>query len=249
LLAIIGGGIWLAAGGGGQRSLNTDEQELVRMWIERAQNRIVSGDLVTAAADSDGSALQYLRKVQQKDPGNARAQQLLGDIAGRLRSRAESALNEGNLAAAAEMDAQGLQVAPANRALKELRERIAEARARDAGKSAGAGTAAAAAPPSREHLDKLVAGSASAPDLRAAVDEFVHAYGAEPAGADALALRSRLLDAIGTQMQKSASPAEFDGWVALLDDQRGAFAGDPAWSALQQARAGWRARIVAAAAR
>jgi len=249
LLAIIGGGIWFAAGGGGQRSLNTDEQELVRMWIERAQNRIVSGDLVTAAADSDGSALQYLRKVQQKDPGNARAQQLLGDIAGRLRSRAESALNEGNLAAAAEMDAQGLQVAPANRALKELRERIAEARARDAGKSAGAGTAAAAAPPSREHLDKLVAGSASAPDLRAAVDEFVRAYGAEPAGADALALRSRLLDAIGTQMQKSASPAEFDGWVALLDDQRGAFAGDPAWSALQQARAGWRARIVAAAAR
>ena len=232
LLAIIGGGIWLAAGGGGQRTLNTDEQELVRMWIERAQNRIVSGDLVTAAADSDGSALQYLRKVQQKDPGNARAQQLLGDIAGRLRSRAESALNEGNLAAAAELDAQGLQVVPANRALKELRERIAEARARDAGKSAGAGTAAAATPPSREHLDKLVAGSASAPDLRAAVDEFVRAYGAEPAGADALALRSRLLDAIGTQMQKSASPAEFDGWVALLDDQRGAFAGDPAWSAL-----------------
>jgi serine/threonine-protein kinase PpkA len=250
LLAIIGGGIWVAVGGSGHRTLNADEQELVRMWIERAQNHINNGELVAAAADSDGSAFQYLQKVLQKDPGNARAQQLLGDIAGRLRSRAESALNKGNLAAAADLDAQGLQAAPDNGALKELHERIADAGARDAGKSAaGAGTAAPAAPPSREHLDKLVAGGLSAPDLRAAVGEFVQVHGSAPDDAGTLLLRARLLDAIGTQMQKSASTAEFDGWVALLDDQRSAFAGDPAWAALQQARAGWRARIVAAAAR
>jgi hypothetical protein len=249
LLAIIGAGTWFVFGSGGHRTLNADEQELVRMWIERARNRIRNGELVTAAADSDGSALQYLQKVLQRDPDNARAQQLLGEIAGRLRGRAEAALNDGNLAAAADLDAQGLQVAPDDDALKALRERIADARARDTGKiAAGAGIAAPAAPTTREHLDKLAAGAVSATDLRAAVGEFVQVYGSAPESADTLALRARLIDAIGTQMQKSTSPAEFDGWVALLDEHRDAFAGDPAWAALQQARAGWRARVISAAA-
>jgi len=248
LLAVVAGGTWWALSGGAHRTLNTDEQELVSLWLERAQNRMRNDELVAATAHSDGAALQYLQKVLQKDPGNAQAQQLLGEIAGRLRGRAETALNDGNFAAAAELDAQGLLAAPDDDALKALRERIAEARARDAGKSAaGAGTAAPAVPSTREHLDKLVAGAVAASELRAAVAEFVHVYENAPDAADTLLLRARLLDAIGSRMQKSASPAEFDAWVVLLDEHRDAFAADPAWAALQQARAGWRARVAAAA--
>jgi hypothetical protein len=247
LLAIIGSGTWLVLESGGQRTLSADEQELVRMWIERAHNRVRIGELVIPAADSDGSALQYLRKVLQKDPGNARAQQMLGEIAARLRSRAETELNDGNLDSAADLDAQGLQVAPGDDALKALRGRIADARARDAAKTATGAGSAAPASATHEHLDKLTQGAVTAADLRAAVGEFMPMYRAAPERAETLALRARLLDAIGTQMHKSANTAEFDGWVALLDQHRDAFAGDPAWAPLQQARGGWRARVVAAA--
>ena len=243
LLAALGG-LWFAFGGGGHRTLNADEQELVRMWIAHAQNRIRNDELVVTGANSDGSAFQYVQKVLQRDPDNARAQELLGEIAGRLRTRAESALNEGKVDAAAELDAQGLQVRPGDEALTALKERIDNTRRQNGGGSA----ATAAAPVARDHLDKLLAGALTAPDLRAAAGEFVQVYSKAPDNADTVTLRARLLDAIGTQMQKSTSPAEFDSWVALLDEQRNAFADDPAWAALQQAKAGWRARVVAAAA-
>jgi serine/threonine protein kinase len=131
LLVLIIGSVWFAFGPVARRQLNADELELVRIWTDRAQERIAGDQLVPAAGESESdsdSALAYVRKVLQKDPGNARAQKLLGDIAERLRAQAENALTAGKPDIADELVGEGLQLRPDNTALKKLRGRIAEAR-------------------------------------------------------------------------------------------------------------------------
>ena len=100
LLVLVVGVLWLSFGQSPRRALEADERELVRIWTDRAQERIGGDQLVPGAGENEGdsdSALTYVRKVLQKDPGNARALKLLGDIADRLNAQAENALKAGKL--------------------------------------------------------------------------------------------------------------------------------------------------------
>jgi serine/threonine-protein kinase PpkA len=131
LLVLVVGVLWFSFGPSPRRALNADERELVRIWTDRAQERIGGDQLVPGAGENEGdsdSALTYVRKVLQKDPGNARALKLLGDIADRLNAQAENALKAGKLDIADEVADQGLQVRPDNAALKKLKGRITDAR-------------------------------------------------------------------------------------------------------------------------
>jgi serine/threonine-protein kinase PpkA len=131
LLVLVIGSVWFAFGPTARRALNADERELVRIWADRAQERIGSDQLVPPAGESESdneSALQYVQKILQKDPGNARAEKLLGEIADRLRAQAENALIAGKFDVADELVDQGLQVRSDNGALRKLKVRIADAR-------------------------------------------------------------------------------------------------------------------------
>jgi len=244
-------GLWFALGSGSHRKLTPDEQELVRIWTERAEIRVKNNQFVVAAEGSDGSAFQYVQKILQKDPGNARAQELLAEMVRQLGVQSEAALGEGKLDAAAEFDDQGLLVQPDNGDLKNLKERIAQARKQAADRQAAAEAPPPAPPPdtaaAREQIAKLLGNARASPQgLRSALSEFVQVYTIDPAGKEVLALRARLLDAIGTRMQKAASVAEFDGWVALVNDQRKILEGDSAFAALIAAEANWRAKVASA---
>jgi serine/threonine protein kinase len=156
LLVLVVGVLWFSFGPSPRRALNADERELVRIWTDRAQERIGSDQLVPAAGENEGdsdSALTYVRKVLQKDPGNARALKLLGDIADRLGAQAENALKAGKLDIADELADQGLQVRPDHAALKKLKGRIADARKQPVERAGNDKQAAApepAAPAARE---------------------------------------------------------------------------------------------------
>ena len=104
LLAI---GLWFGLAPRANRTMSADEQELVSIWIDRAEHRIKDNELVVAAADSDGSAFQYVQKILQKDPGNAKAQALLDDIAKQLQTQAEAALGENKFDVATELEQSG----------------------------------------------------------------------------------------------------------------------------------------------
>jgi tetratricopeptide (TPR) repeat protein len=156
LLVLVVGVLWFSFGPSPRRALNADERELVRIWTDRAQERIGGDQLVPASGENEGdsdSALTYVRKVLQKDPGNARALKLLGDIADRLSAQAENALKAGKLDIADELADQGLQVRPDHAALKKLKGRIADARKQPVERAGNDKQAAApepAAPAARE---------------------------------------------------------------------------------------------------
>jgi len=247
LLVAIAAGSWFAFGPRGTHALSADERELVRIWTERAESRIAGNQLVVAASGSDGSAFQYVQKVLQKEPDNARARELLEQIARTLATQAETALKEGNLDGATELDDQALLVQPGNADLMNLKTRIADARKPPAPPQAVPEPQAPDSAAARERLQKLLAtASVSAPDLRAAVAEFGRVHASGTADAQTLALRARLLDVLGTRMQKSEDANEFDAWVALLATQGKAFEGDPAYAALQKALPAWRGKVAAA---
>ncbi len=72
--AVLGIGIWMNLGT--RADLNTDEHELVTLWLDRAEQSIAANQVAGTAA-GNAEADQYLQKVLQKDPNNARAQALL----------------------------------------------------------------------------------------------------------------------------------------------------------------------------
>jgi len=176
LLVLVVGGLWFSFGPSPRRALNTDERELVRIWTDRAQERIGGYQLVPAAGENEGdsdSALTYVHKILQKDPGNARALKLLGDIADRLGAQAENALRAGKLDIADELADQGLQVRPDNAALKKLKGRIADARKQPVERVSNEKPAALpepATPAAREAAGQPVNGAAVAVAEQAAAD-------------------------------------------------------------------------------
>jgi serine/threonine-protein kinase PpkA len=173
LLVLVVGGLWFSFGPSPRRALNADERELVRIWADRAQERIGGDQLVPAAGENEGdsdSALTYVHKILQKDPGNARALKLLGDIADRLGAQAENALKAGRLDIADELSDQGLQVRPDNAALKKLKGRIADAR-KQAVVRAGNDKQAAAPEPSAPAAREAAGEPANAAAVPAAAEQ------------------------------------------------------------------------------
>lgn len=115
-------GAWLSLGKSG---LNKDEQELVGFWIDRAEHRIKSNQLVVPA---DDSAFAYLQKVQQRDPENPRAQVLFDEIATALLAQSQQSLKAGKVDEAADLDNQALLMRPDDPQLRSLATQIASAK-------------------------------------------------------------------------------------------------------------------------
>jgi hypothetical protein len=113
-------GAWLAFHGRG--GLSRDEQELVGFWLDRAEHRIKSNQLVVPA---DDSAFAYLQKVQQRDPDNPRAQVLFDEIAKALSAQSEQSLKAGKIDEAADLDNQALLMRPDDPQLRALAAQIA----------------------------------------------------------------------------------------------------------------------------
>ncbi|MEP6939357.1 MAG: serine/threonine-protein kinase [Rudaea sp.] len=105
-----------------------EREELVSVWLDRAQKRIDAGQLMESKDGGDGGAFQYLQKVLETQPDNAKAQTLLDRVATELRTQAEASLVAGNSAAAAALIAEGLQVRPQDVALLALKARVDQSR-------------------------------------------------------------------------------------------------------------------------
>jgi serine/threonine-protein kinase PpkA len=122
-IVLVAIGAWLSFHGKG--GLNKDEQELVGFWIDRAEHRIKSNQLVVPA---DDSAFAYLQKVQQRDPENPRAQVLFDEIAKALSAQSEQSLKAGKIDEAADLDNQALLMRPDDPQLRALATQIGSAK-------------------------------------------------------------------------------------------------------------------------
>lgn len=131
-------GAWTMFGGKRPDLSTAEREELVSVWLDRAERRIAAGQLMEAKEAGDSGAFQYLQKVLEKEPGNAKAQTLLDALATQLRAQAEAALASGKFDDAATLVGQGLQVRPQDAALLALKTRIDQTRK---------GSAAQASPP------------------------------------------------------------------------------------------------------
>ncbi|HEX3894593.1 MAG TPA: protein kinase [Rudaea sp.] len=119
-IVLVAIGAWLSLHGRG--GLNKDEQELVGFWLDRAEHRIKTNQLVVPA---DDSAFAYLQKVQQRDPDNPRAQVLFDEIAKALSAQSEQSLKAGKIDEAADLDSQALLLRPDDPQLRALAAQIA----------------------------------------------------------------------------------------------------------------------------
>ncbi len=164
LALVIAVGAWKMLGKQPDLS-NAEREELVSVWLARAEQRIGSGQLMVAKDANDGSAFQYVEKVLEKEPGNAKAQTLLDMIATQLRTQAETAFVNGKVDEAATLVGQGLQVRPQDAALLALKTRIEQSRK---GAAAPAPQTSTAPPTAATATTQAPATSAAATPLQAA---------------------------------------------------------------------------------
>ncbi len=229
----------------GHRALTRDERELVNLWGDHAADLVKAGQFFVTAPGSDGSALDFIRKVQQKDPGNARAQTLLDEIGKQLAAQGDAALAGSRFDEATQIDQQGLAKLPEDKALLALKPRIAQALAAAQTAAATATQQAAQRQAARDHIDKLLA-SASVDDLGAALNELAQLSAQDPVDQETLALRARAIEPIGRRLQAATSSADFDAVAALLKNHEKGWGSDPAFAALLRNVPGWRTKIAAA---
>jgi serine/threonine protein kinase len=123
---VLGSTLWITLR---THTLSEDEQYFVRTLLRQADGFIANGALLAPPGEN---AFEDLQKVQQKDPGNARAQELLGKIGTTLRSEAEKSLAAGDLAAATEHANQALLVVPDDSGVQQLTRHVGEERERRA---------------------------------------------------------------------------------------------------------------------
>ena len=116
-------GAWLSLHGHG--GLSKDEQQIVNLMVEKAEQLGAAGNLLTPP---DENAYAYAQKVLQKDADNERAQALIARIASTLAEQAQQALAAGKLDEANDLNSQALLVHPDDKASRELAGRIAQAR-------------------------------------------------------------------------------------------------------------------------
>jgi len=112
--------LWLTLGR--KHELTHDEQELVQFRIEKAEARLKLGKLI-----GDDSAYQFLQEAKQKDPENARANELVAQIATSLAASAQAALGENKLDQALELTNESLLVKPDALAVQGLKTKIVDA--------------------------------------------------------------------------------------------------------------------------
>ena len=237
--------IVLAWGLFGHRRLSHDEQELVNLWNDRATDLIQSGQYLVAAPGSDGSALDFIRKVQLKDPGNSRADELLGQIGTKIAAQGDAALADKRVEDAATIDADALKALPRDAALLALQSRIDKAREETKTALAAAAQNADMRHKAQEQIGHLLDAGSSA-ELRAAFDGISQLLAQDATDKETLALRTRALQAIAQRLQAAESSADFDAMSGFLKDRDAAWNEDAAWPTLLKNLPGWRAKLVAA---
>jgi serine/threonine protein kinase len=230
----------------GHRRLTHDEQELVNLWNDRAAELIKSGQLVVAASDSDGSALDFVRKVELKDPGNSRAEEARTQIGKLLAAQGDAALADKRIDDAEKIDADALKALPGDTSLVGLQQRIAQAReqarAQAQAEAQGADTRRKAQAQVTALLD-----SGTDPELRAAFDGVTQLLAQDAQDEDTQALRARAIAAMGKRLQAATSMDDFDAMAGFVKGRDTAWTGDPAWAEMLRDLPAWRAQVVAAA--
>ena len=230
----------------GHRRLTRDEQELVNLWNDRAAELIKSGQLVVAAPGSDGSALDFVHKVEQKDPGNSRAEEARAQIGKLLAAQGDAALADKRIGDAEKIDADALKALPGDASLTGLQQRIAQAReqarAQAQADAQSADTRRKAQAQVTAYLD-----SGTDQELRAAFDGITQLLVQDAQDKDTQALRARAVAAMGKRLQASASTEDFDALAGFVRGRDAAWAADPAWAGMLRDLPAWRAQVVAAA--
>lgn len=122
-VVLIAVGAWMSLRGHG--GLSKDEQQVVNLMIEHAEQLVNTGNLITPP---DENAFAYVQKVLQRDVENPRAQALIERIGTTLAEQAKQAMAAGKLDEAADLDNQALLVHPDDAALRALAGDIAKAR-------------------------------------------------------------------------------------------------------------------------
>ncbi|HST27698.1 MAG TPA: serine/threonine-protein kinase [Rudaea sp.] len=228
----------------GHRRLSHDEQELVNLWNDRTADLIKSGQLVVAAPGSDGSALDFVHKVEQKDPGNSRAEEARVQIGKLLAAQGDAALADKRIDDAEKIDADALKALPGDASLAGLQQRIAHAREQARTQAqADAQTA-----DTRRKAQAQVAAfldSGTDPQLRAAFDGITQLLSQDAADADTQALRARAIAAMGKRLQSATGSEDFDALAGFVKGRDAAWANDPAWAGMLRDMSAWRAKIVA----
>ena len=229
----------------GHRRLNHDEQELVNLWNDRAATLIQSGQLLVAAPDTDGSALDFVRKVRQKDPDDARARQLLAQIGQAVAAQGDAALADKRVEDAAKIAADALKELPGDASIAALQTRIAKARVDAQAELAAAAQSIEMRHKAQAQIAHLLDAGSDA-ELRAAFDGITQLLGQDAADADTQALRARALQAIDQRLQAAASVADYDAMAEFLRTRDAAWQADPAWPDLLRNLPAWRGKIMAA---
>lgn len=230
----------------GHRRLTHDEQELVNLWNDRAAELIKSGQLVVAVPGGDGSALDFVRKVEQKDPGNSRAEVARAQIGKLLAAQGDAALADKRVDDAEKIDAGGLAALPGDASLAGLQQRIAQVREQA---RALAHSNAQAADTRRKAQAQVTADldSGTDPQLRAAFDGITQLLAQDATDKDTQALRARAVTAMTKRLQSAVSTEDFDTLAGFVKGRDATWTGDAAWSGMLHDMPAWRAQIVAAA--
>ena len=230
----------------GHRRLTHDEQELVNLWNDRAADLIKSGQLVVAAPGSDGSALDFVHKVEQKDPGNSRAEEARAQIGKLLAAQGDAALTDKRIDDAEKIDADALKALPGDASLAGLQQRIAQAREQTRAQAQADAQAADTRHKAQAQVATLL-DSGTDPELRAAFDGITQLLTQDAADADTQALRARAIAAMGKRLQAAAGTEDFDALAGFVKGRDAAWASDPAWAGMLRDMPTWRAQVVAAA--
>ncbi len=230
----------------GHRRLTHDEQELVNLWNDRAAALIQSGNAITAPPGGDGSALDFIRKVQQKHPGDARAEELLAQIGKQLAAQGDVALAAQQIDAAAKTASDGLKLLPGDASLLALQQRIAQAREQASAQAQAAAQVADARHKAQAQVATLLDSGTDA-ELRAAFDGITQLLAKDATDKDTLALRERALAAMAQRLQKAAGTDDFDAMANFVKNRDKMWSEDPSWPALLHDLPAWRGKIVAAA--
>ena len=185
-----------------------------------------------------GDAYAALQAALALDPGNADAKQLLAELPKRI---AEAAITRAQIdaGAAAAMVEAARRVFVQDAALAALSQKLQT--------QLGAEKAAAQAQTARDRIEKILAASTPTPEqLRAAAKDLGDLLAVDAGNKDTLALRTRLIEAIRTELQAAAGVAEFDALTALLKEQAKLLSGDRAYAALEGTLPALRAKVAQA---
>jgi serine/threonine protein kinase len=230
----------------GHRRLSHDEQELVNLWNDRAAELIKSGQLVVAAPDSDGSALDFVRKVEQKDPGNSRAEEARTQIGKLLAAQGDAALADKRIDDAEKIDADALKALPGDASLTGLQQRIAQAREQVRAQAQADAQGADTRRKAQAQVTALLDSGTDA-ELRAAFDGVTQLLAQDAQDKDTQALRARAVAAMGKRLQAATSMDDFDAMAGFVKGRDAAWTGDPAWAEMLRDLPAWRAQVVAVA--